>query len=184
MGHGVPTMLGADASAAQATLRSMVPGHMAMGANGMHEMASMRMSVPDTTLPMMGSQGPWVTIGMGGMFTLLEVRDRAVQDPLENDRHDGAGAARPQGPSRCVRPSLPIGTPAPRCTADATRRRQWMQTACLGVLTYACRALQSAYRPRCIRLAWEPARRPGRVAGNQAAARFSSASSALAPGER
>jgi hypothetical protein len=130
MGHGVPTMLGADASAAQATLRSMVPGHIAMDANGMHEMASMRMSLPDTTLPMMGGQGPYVPIGMGGMLTLLEVRDRAVQGPLENNWHDGAGAARPQGPSRCVRPSLPTRTPAPRCAADATRRRQWMQTAC------------------------------------------------------
>ena len=94
MGHGVPTMLGTDASAAQSTLRSMVPGYMPMGANGMHEMASMRMSLPDNTLPMMSGQGPYGPIGMGGMFTLLKVRDRAVQGPLENDWYDSAGAAR------------------------------------------------------------------------------------------
>jgi FtsP/CotA-like multicopper oxidase with cupredoxin domain len=94
MGHGVPTMLGTDAGEAHATLRSMVPGYMAMGANGMHEMASMRMPLPDNTLPMMSGQGPYGPIGMGGMFTLLKVRDRAVQGPLENDWYDGAGAAR------------------------------------------------------------------------------------------
>ena len=94
MGHGVPTMLGTDAGAAHATLRDMVPGYMPMGANGMHEMASMRMPLPDNTLPMMSGRGPHGPIGMGGMFTLLKVRDRAVQGPLENDWYDGAGAAR------------------------------------------------------------------------------------------
>ncbi|MBV0881279.1 copper oxidase [Noviherbaspirillum sp. L7-7A] len=94
MGHGVPTMLGTDAGEAHATLRSMVPGYMPMGTNGMHEMASMRMPMPDNTLPMMSGQGPYGPIGMGGMFTLLKVRDRAVQGPLENDWYDGAARAR------------------------------------------------------------------------------------------
>jgi hypothetical protein len=92
MGHGVPTMLGTDAGEAHAALRSMVPGYMPMGANGMHEMAAMRMPLPENTLPMMSGRGPYGPFGMGGMFRLLKVRDRAVQGPLENDWYDDGSA--------------------------------------------------------------------------------------------
>jgi hypothetical protein len=46
---------------------------MAMGENGMGGM--MDMGRPRNTLPMMTGQGPFGPIEMGGMFTVLKVRD-------------------------------------------------------------------------------------------------------------
>ena len=42
----------------------------------MHEMAAMNMKGPDNTLPMMAGEGPFGSIAMGGMFTILKVRDK------------------------------------------------------------------------------------------------------------
>jgi hypothetical protein len=41
----------------------------------MHDMAEMEMPLPDNTLPMMTGSGPFGAIGMGGMFSVLKVRD-------------------------------------------------------------------------------------------------------------
>jgi len=51
-----------------------VPGYMAMGQTGMHEMAEMTMPGPANTAPMMTGDGPFGAIGMGGMFSVLKVR--------------------------------------------------------------------------------------------------------------
>jgi len=74
MGHGVPTMLGVDASDLEDKIRKLVPGYMAMGQGGMHEMTEMMMPGPANTAPMMAGDGPFGAIGMGGMFSLLKVR--------------------------------------------------------------------------------------------------------------
>jgi hypothetical protein len=64
---------------------------MSMGANGMGDMAEMRMPVPPNSIPMLGGKGPFGTIDMGGMFTILKVRDNP-------QREDGTGwYAHPQG---------------------------------------------------------------------------------------
>ena len=39
------------------------------------QMAEMGMQGPANTLPMMGGEGPVGSVGMGGMFTILKVRD-------------------------------------------------------------------------------------------------------------
>ncbi len=74
MGHNVPTMLGVDASDLEAKIRKLVPGYMAMGHNGMHEMTEMSMPGPENTAPMMAGDGPFGAIAMGGMFSMLKVR--------------------------------------------------------------------------------------------------------------
>ena len=53
-----------------------------MGTDGMGGMGDMGMPVPPNSLPMRGGPGPFSTIDMGGMFTVLKVRDRvAGADP-------------------------------------------------------------------------------------------------------
>jgi FtsP/CotA-like multicopper oxidase with cupredoxin domain len=85
MGHKVPNTLGVDQSGADNAIRASLPGYMAMGKNGMSEhgghVAMGMLSGPDNTLPMMTGQGPHGPIEMGGMFTVVKVRDNlAVGD--------------------------------------------------------------------------------------------------------
>ena len=41
----------------------------------MGDMADMGMPVPDNSVPMVGGGGPFGSITMGGMFTILKVRE-------------------------------------------------------------------------------------------------------------
>lgn len=75
MGHDIPNMLGVSQKGVESKVRSLLPGYMAMGEKGMHEMTQMHMEGPWNTLPMMGGEGPFGAIGMGGMFTVLKVHD-------------------------------------------------------------------------------------------------------------
>ncbi|MGE4169120.1 MAG: multicopper oxidase domain-containing protein [Candidatus Margulisiibacteriota bacterium] len=83
MGHESPNMIGVDQSGTEEKIQKLVPDYMAMGENGMDEMTMMskHMPGPDNTLPMMAGDGPFGDIGMGGMFTILKVRDKGhLQD--------------------------------------------------------------------------------------------------------
>ena len=75
MGHSVPTMIGVDHRSVAEKITRLVPDYMAMGERGMHDMAEMEMPLPDNTLPMMTGTGPFGAIGMGGMFSVVKVRD-------------------------------------------------------------------------------------------------------------
>ncbi len=75
MGHHIPNVLGVDQGGLERRIRALLPGSMAMGETGMHEMTEMGMQGPPNTLPMMGGDGPFGSVGMGGMFTILKVRD-------------------------------------------------------------------------------------------------------------
>ncbi|MBS0449058.1 MAG: copper oxidase [Proteobacteria bacterium] len=75
MGHGVPTMLGVGAGDLAARIAKLVPDYMAMGERGMSDMAAMRMPLPANTLPMMDGDGPYGSVEMGGMFSVVKVRD-------------------------------------------------------------------------------------------------------------
>lgn len=91
MGHGTPVMVGADASKIDAHVQKLVPEYMTMGHTGMGGMAEMGMTVPKNSLPMRGGMGPFAPIDMGGMFTILKVRDNP-------DAEDGSGFfAHPKG---------------------------------------------------------------------------------------
>jgi FtsP/CotA-like multicopper oxidase with cupredoxin domain len=75
MGHAGPFMVGADARRIDARIQPLIPGYMTMGQDGMGGMEEMGMPVPANSIPMKGGRGPFGTIDMGGMFTVLKVRD-------------------------------------------------------------------------------------------------------------
>ena len=75
MGHGVPNMIGVDAAGVDQRIRKAVPGYMTMGQNGMADMGGMDMPVPRNSVPMASGRGKFDVITMGGMFTLLKIRD-------------------------------------------------------------------------------------------------------------
>lgn len=99
MGHGIPNMIGVDASSFEDDVGSLLPAYMTMGQDGMGEMGvhleSGHMKAPANSLPMVGAQGPHDYITMGGMFTILKVRDGITHfhDPGWYD--DPKGMARP-----------------------------------------------------------------------------------------
>ena len=80
MGHQVPTMIGVDQKGLWQKIRKLVPGYMVMGDTGMAEMGEMQMDLPENTLPMMTGDGPFGPIEMGGMFTVVKVRDGLAKD--------------------------------------------------------------------------------------------------------
>ena len=75
MGHDVPNMIGVDQRSVQQSLSTLVPGYMVMGERGMADMGEMEMPLPRNTLPMMTGQGQFGPIEMGGMFTVLKIRE-------------------------------------------------------------------------------------------------------------
>jgi len=75
MGHDVPTMIGVDHRGVAEKINRLLPDYMAMGERGMAEMGAMEMPLPDNTLPMMTGQGPFGPLEMGGMFTVVKVRE-------------------------------------------------------------------------------------------------------------
>jgi FtsP/CotA-like multicopper oxidase with cupredoxin domain len=75
MGHDIANLIGVPRRDLAAALRHAAPGAMAMGTSGMADMASMSMPLPANTLPMMTGTGPFGPIEMGGMFTVVKVRD-------------------------------------------------------------------------------------------------------------
>jgi hypothetical protein len=75
MGHQIPNVIGVDQKGVSEKIGKGLPGYMAMGASGMHEMGAMQMKGPKNTLPMMTGEGQFGPIEMGGMFTILKVRD-------------------------------------------------------------------------------------------------------------
>ncbi len=75
MGHAGPFMVGADARRIDPRVQALIPGYMTMGQEGMGGMEEMGMPVPAHSIPMKGGKGPFGTIDMGGMFTVLKVRD-------------------------------------------------------------------------------------------------------------
>jgi FtsP/CotA-like multicopper oxidase with cupredoxin domain len=74
MGHDVPTMIGVDHRDVVKQITKLVPDYMVMGERGMGDMVEMEMPLPDNTAPMMGGQGPFGSVEMGGMFSVVKVR--------------------------------------------------------------------------------------------------------------
>ena len=74
MGHDVPTMIGVDHRGVARQITKLIPDYMVMGERGMADMAEMEMPLPDNTLPMMTGAGPFGSVEMGGMFTVVKVR--------------------------------------------------------------------------------------------------------------
>jgi FtsP/CotA-like multicopper oxidase with cupredoxin domain len=104
MGHNVPNMLGADTGTADKQINNLLPNYMAMGSNGMGDMSDMSMPVPKNSIPMLGGKGQFAPIDMGGMFTLVKVREQLTgfDDPGDY--------------------KFPAGSVAVAATADELRR--------------------------------------------------------------
>jgi FtsP/CotA-like multicopper oxidase with cupredoxin domain len=92
MGHQVPTMIGVDHRGVAQKINDLVPGYMVMGDKG-GSMGSMRMPLPENTLPMMDGKGPFGQIEMGGMFTMIKVREGLAR----GDYRDPGWYAHPKG---------------------------------------------------------------------------------------
>jgi hypothetical protein len=77
MGHEGPNMVGVDASKLRRAVKPVIPSYMVMGESGMGEMGMhMRhMPMPENSIPMLGGKGPYGEIDMGGMLTVLKVRE-------------------------------------------------------------------------------------------------------------
>ena len=75
MGHNLRTFIGANQRDLVKPIRKVAPDYMAMGSSGMAEMGEMEMQGPDNTLPMMTGFGQFGPMEMGGMFTVVKVRE-------------------------------------------------------------------------------------------------------------
>jgi hypothetical protein len=93
MGHNVPTMIGVDHRGVAEKILRLVPDYMVMGERGMADMGEMEMPLPDNTLPMMAGSGPFGAMEMGGMFTVVKVRDGLAR----NDYSDPGWYKHPAG---------------------------------------------------------------------------------------
>jgi FtsP/CotA-like multicopper oxidase with cupredoxin domain len=120
MGHAVPTMIGVDQRDVLEKITSLVPDYMVMGDRGMHDMAEMEMPIPDNTLPMMTGTGPFGPIGMGGMFSVVKVRD----DVARGDYRDPGPYAHPAGTlAREYTAAMPAPVRAPAPPGDSATLR-------------------------------------------------------------
>ena len=86
-------MIGVDHTGIMNKINKLVPDYMVMGERGMADMAEMEMPLPDNTLPMMTGQGPYGSVEMGGMFSMLKVR----RDQKRGDYSDPGWFKQPKG---------------------------------------------------------------------------------------
>jgi FtsP/CotA-like multicopper oxidase with cupredoxin domain len=112
MGHDVPTFIGADKTEVTKKIRTVQPEYMAMGNRGMADMGEMEMALPDNTIPMMTGWGQFGAIEMGGMFSVVKVREGISA----NDYADPGWYEHPEG---TVAYEWSGETPAPASSGDA-----------------------------------------------------------------
>ncbi|WP_236607686.1 copper oxidase [Sandaracinus amylolyticus] len=88
MGHDISNMVGVDAGEVDPRVRRVIPEYMSMGTTGMGEMGTMDMPLPPNSIPMRGGPGPFSYIDMGGMMTIVKVRENArTADPAAWYQH-------------------------------------------------------------------------------------------------
>ena len=97
MGHNLPIMTGVDQAGVSDKLGELVPGYMPMGNTGMGEM--MDMGKPRNSLMMGAGEGPFGEIFMGGMFTVLKIREglRSYDEDPGWYQHPEGTVATPSG---------------------------------------------------------------------------------------
>lgn len=93
-------------------------GYMAMGSAGMAEMGEMEIAGPDNTLPMMTGFGQFGPIEMGGMFTVVKVREGLAT----NDYNDPGWYRHPEGTVafEYTGPNSALGQPPPAPVQQGT----------------------------------------------------------------
>jgi manganese oxidase len=121
MGHNVVNLIGVPQRALAKAVKSVAPDAMVMGSGGMAMMGEMEMPRPDNTLPMMTGFGQFGPIEMGGMFTVMKIREgMAASDykdpgPYKNppgtvayEVQADAGGEPPRQPGAGVSPGMDI----------------------------------------------------------------------------
>ena len=81
MGHEAPNLIGVDPGGVDDRIGKLVPGYMTMGETGMGEM--MAMGRPRNSISMVGGKGPFDQIDMGGMFTIVKVRNKLTTETAQ-----------------------------------------------------------------------------------------------------
>jgi manganese oxidase len=78
MGHEFPNMVGVDPGDLDKRIQPLLPGYMTMGTTGMADMGKHAgmMSMPRNSISMKGASGPFGEMSMGGLVTIMKVRDR------------------------------------------------------------------------------------------------------------
>jgi hypothetical protein len=115
MGHSVPTMIGVDHREVVKEIAKLIPDYMVMGERGMGDMTEMEMPLPDNTARMMGGTGPFGSVEMGGMFSVVKVR----RDQKPRDFTDPGWYRHPSG-TNAFEWAGQLGEPA-RFEADGDR---------------------------------------------------------------
>ena len=76
MQHGLPNIIGVDSAGVDEEIRQLLPEYMTMGQHGMADMFEMKgMPGPVNFAGTGTQQGPFGIIDMGGMFTVVKVRE-------------------------------------------------------------------------------------------------------------
>ncbi|ADO74624.1 copper oxidase [Stigmatella aurantiaca] len=114
MGHGTPNMVGADTRKLDHRMSRVMPDFMTMGTQGMGGMGEMEMTMPPNSLPMRGGPGPFSYIDMGGMFTILKVRDNPDRaDPHGWYVHPAGTVAGPANPQQMTADGIDLSDGKP-----------------------------------------------------------------------
>jgi len=96
MGDKFPNMIGVKPGELDARVQSLLPGYMTMGNDGMAEhgihIESGHTRAPPNSIPMRGGPGPFDYITMGGLLTVLKVREN-----LESYDRDPGWYRHPEG---------------------------------------------------------------------------------------
>jgi hypothetical protein len=123
MGHKIPTLIGVDHRGIAEKIIKLVPDYMVMGERGMADMGEMEMPLPDNTLPMMSGAGPYGPIEMGGMFTVVKIREGLAR----GDYKDPGWYRHPPGTVACEWNGAPPAATRAQPSADpkpASRGRE------------------------------------------------------------
>ena len=126
MGHELKTFIGVHEARSRSAARKLVPDYMPMGTAGMAEMGTMEMPMPDNTLPMMTGFGQFGPMEMGGMFSVVKVREGLAADDYSDPgpyRHpEGTVAYEFKGdPGETVRAPQQSSTRAPAAEFDVIK---------------------------------------------------------------
>ncbi len=128
MGHGLPNMVGADTRPLDRRMGRVLPQYMSMGTTGMGSMGEMGMPAPPNSVPMRGGPGPFSTIDMGGMFTILKVRDNPARaDPAGWYQHPDGTVAGPANAERMRADGIDPDATAQRRCRSSRKARCWLR---------------------------------------------------------
>ena len=125
MGHDVPNMIGVDHRGVAQKINDLIPGYMVMGDKG-GSMGDMQMPLPENTLPMMTGRGPFGNLEMGGMFTVLKIREGLAKNDYRDPgwyRHPAGTVAREWTGELPAAPQAPAAGPASSAAGAVSVRK-------------------------------------------------------------